>query len=151
MSQGRIVTLDTPFGIKKQFGVGYNLYLEPKDPNVSKEVLEDIKQRIEPILFDEAIIKGVEESQDSVLSKLIYILPFDQSANFSSLFEKIENQFSELYINVEMTTLEDAYVNIAKKEIEVHDQLANDDESVSEDKKRSTIINDDNENPDSQL
>eukprot|EP00351_Strombidinopsis_sp_SopsisLIS2011_P004029 CAMPEP_0116885186 /NCGR_PEP_ID=MMETSP0463-20121206/18451_1 /TAXON_ID=181622 /ORGANISM="Strombidinopsis sp, Strain SopsisLIS2011" /LENGTH=43 /DNA_ID= /DNA_START= /DNA_END= /DNA_ORIENTATION= len=43
MSQGKIVTLGTPFEIKKRFGVGYNLYLEPKDPSVAKETLEQIK------------------------------------------------------------------------------------------------------------
>lgn len=52
MSQGKVVTLDTPHGIKKQFGVGYNLYLEPKNPNTTKEMLEDIKRRLEPVLFD---------------------------------------------------------------------------------------------------
>lgn len=77
MSQGKIVTVDTPFGIKKRFGVGYNLYLEPKDPSITKETLENIKQRLEPLVFDENIIQNVAESQNSVLSKLIFVLPFD--------------------------------------------------------------------------
>lgn len=144
MSQGRVVTLDTPYGIKKQFGVGYNLYLEPKNPNVTKETLEDIKKRLEPILYDESIIQNVEESQDSVLSKLIFVLPFDQSANFSTLFAQIEKEFPELYINVEMTTLEDAYVNIAKAEIDAHDKLAKEEvaEADGDHPVRNSQIND---------
>lgn len=30
MSKGKLLALDTPFAIKKQFGVGYNLLIEPK-------------------------------------------------------------------------------------------------------------------------
>ena len=32
MSHGKLLALDTPFNIKKQFGVGYNLLIEPKGP-----------------------------------------------------------------------------------------------------------------------
>lgn len=39
----------------------------------------------------------------------------------------MENEFPELYINVEMTTLEDAYVNIAKAEIRAHDNRQDND------------------------
>ena len=28
MSHGKLLALDTPYNIKKQFGVGYNLYVE---------------------------------------------------------------------------------------------------------------------------
>ena len=35
MSHGKLLALDTSYNIKKQFGVGYNLYVEPKcDLNV---------------------------------------------------------------------------------------------------------------------
>ena len=35
MSHGKLLALDTSYNIKKQFGVGYNLYIEPKcDLNV---------------------------------------------------------------------------------------------------------------------
>ena len=30
MSHGRLIGLDTPDEIKRRFGVGYNVYLEPK-------------------------------------------------------------------------------------------------------------------------
>jgi hypothetical protein len=30
MSYGKLLALDTPFKIKRQFGVGYNLLIEPK-------------------------------------------------------------------------------------------------------------------------
>lgn len=30
MSHGKLLALDTSFNIKKQFGVGYNLFIEPK-------------------------------------------------------------------------------------------------------------------------
>ena len=35
MSHGSLLALDTALGIKKRFGVGYNLFMEPKD--ISRE------------------------------------------------------------------------------------------------------------------
>lgn len=32
MSHGKIIALDTPSNIKRRFGVGYNVFLEPVNP-----------------------------------------------------------------------------------------------------------------------
>lgn len=34
MSHGKLVVLDTPSRIKKMFGVGYNIFVEPKHSNL---------------------------------------------------------------------------------------------------------------------
>jgi len=55
-----------------------------------------------------------EESTDK---KLMYQIPFQEVAILQSLLGTLENQFSEtVYIDIEINTLEDAYINIAKKE-----------------------------------
>ena len=50
MSHGKLLALDTPFNIKKQFGVGYNLLLEPKTHFVDR--FQSIKGEIEDIIKD---------------------------------------------------------------------------------------------------
>jgi len=40
MSHGKLLALDTALGIKKSFGVGYNLFIEPKD--ISKEEFQGL-------------------------------------------------------------------------------------------------------------
>ncbi len=40
MSHGKLLALDTPLGIKKRYGVGYNLLIEPKDPSKLQEFID---------------------------------------------------------------------------------------------------------------
>ena len=37
MSHGKIIALDTPNNIKRRFGVGYNVFLEPINANLMKQ------------------------------------------------------------------------------------------------------------------
>ena len=76
MSKGKILALDTPFAIKKQFGVGYNLLIEPR-ATLSFNEFQNLKPDIDRIVSDESIIQGVIESQDSSDKKFMYIIPFD--------------------------------------------------------------------------
>lgn len=48
MSHGKLLTQDTPFNVKKQFGVGYNLIIEPKLEAQSQfpKIKEDIDDYI---------------------------------------------------------------------------------------------------------
>ena len=42
MSHGKLLTLDTAHGIKKEFGVGYNLFVEPSQ-NMSNEEFQGMR------------------------------------------------------------------------------------------------------------
>ena len=55
MSRGKLLALDTPFNIKKRFGVGYNLLIEPKGPEHVQEFLQ-IKPEIDRIVLDSVIV-----------------------------------------------------------------------------------------------
>ena len=46
MSHGKLLALDTPFNIKKQFGVGYNLLIEPKGQQHLNEFFNN-KERLD--------------------------------------------------------------------------------------------------------
>ena len=50
MTKGKLLALDTPYEIKKQFGFGYKILIEPK--NVSSGEFIMMKQNvIDPILL----------------------------------------------------------------------------------------------------
>ena len=77
MSHGKILALDTAFNIKKQFGVGYNLYIEP---NTTLERFAQIKADLDKLILEDSGIVGSEESSDSTSKKYLYLIPFDQQA-----------------------------------------------------------------------
>jgi ABC-type multidrug transport system ATPase subunit len=46
MSHGKVIALDTPNNIKRRFGVGYNLFLEPTNVNeMSPEQIRTLANR----------------------------------------------------------------------------------------------------------
>jgi len=61
--------------------------------------------------------KGIIENTESTSKKLIYQVPFSEVQHLTTLLQQLEQSFSSTtYIDVEINTLEDAYVNIAKEE-----------------------------------
>lgn len=56
----------------------------------------------------------------------MYQIPFQEVVVLKELLKILENEFSDtVYIDIEMNTLEDAYINIAKKEEELLEDLKN--------------------------
>lgn len=43
MTKGQLLALDTPYNIKKQFGVGYKLMIEPKIEKIDMNAFADMK------------------------------------------------------------------------------------------------------------
>ena len=53
MTKGQLLALDSPVNIKKQFGVGYKLLVEPKTSVISTEDFKQIKAaEIDPIISE---------------------------------------------------------------------------------------------------
>lgn len=75
MSHGKLLALDTPYNIKKQFGVGYNLYVEPK---CDLNRFAQLKPAIDQTILVESQMQGVAENSDSTNKKYIYQVPIDQ-------------------------------------------------------------------------
>jgi hypothetical protein len=44
MTRGQLLALDTPNNIKKQFGVGYKLMIEPKSEQIDSKKFIDMKK-----------------------------------------------------------------------------------------------------------
>jgi hypothetical protein len=74
------------------------------------------------LILQDSGIAGSEESSDSTSKKYLYLIPFDQQAKIPQLLLAIENNFKEVYVDIEMNSLEDAYVNIAKAEEKLHNE-----------------------------
>jgi len=88
--------------------VGYKLLIEPR---ISLEEFEATFIQIGEILSQKV------ENNDSSEKKLIYQIPFAEVEQMSSILEKLESICGEkAYIDVEMNSLEDAYLNIARAE-----------------------------------
>jgi len=43
MTKGQLLALDTPYNIKKQFGVGYKLMIEPKIDKIDMNSFGEMK------------------------------------------------------------------------------------------------------------
>jgi hypothetical protein len=84
--------LDRPDEIKKQFGVGYKLIIEPKSDQINPDAFAEAKLReIDPVLFSvESQNYGVKENNDSTSKKLIYQLPFKSVQYMSDLLNQLE-------------------------------------------------------------
>lgn len=74
MSHGKIRVLDTPENIKKNFGVGYNLMIEPKyNSGITAEQLTGIRQNIRQVITGgQFLSENASESIDSLDKKMIF-------------------------------------------------------------------------------
>jgi len=66
------------------------------------------------LLSPENIALGILENTDSSSKKLIYQVPFTEDRLLASLLHKLEHAIGgKAFIDIEVNSLEDAYVNIA--------------------------------------
>ena len=69
------------------------------------------------ILNGENQVESLQESPDSMVQKLIYQIAFKDADQISWVLENMEDKCSErTYIEVNISTFEEAYINIEKKE-----------------------------------
>lgn len=60
---------------------------------------------------------GISENSDSTSKKLIFQAPFHHVKEMTALIEQLEQTILEhAYVDVEINSLEDAYINIAREE-----------------------------------
>lgn len=77
----------------------------------------DIKKKEIDPFFEDYKKFEIFENAESTSKKLIYQVPFSRQAIMGEMLLKLEKQFSDrAYVDVEINSLEDAYINIAKEE-----------------------------------
>lgn len=77
------------------------------------------EQELNPFILSESNIANLEinENHESTNKKLIYQIPFSRVGNLPAFLKELEGRFLDrTYIDVEINSLEDAYINIAKEE-----------------------------------
>lgn len=76
MSHGKVIALGTPQDIKKRFGVGYNLYVEPRHSSgLEGAQLFDKLQAVERVFLNRDGYDGIIKSRDSTDKKFIFAVP----------------------------------------------------------------------------
>ena len=119
MTKGKLLALDKPSQIKNKFGDGYKISIEAKPDQISAEDFKALKTKeIDPLIqSDENRNLGIVENQDSTPKKLIYQVPLVEVQKLSTLLKQLEDAFlDQVFIDIELNTLEDAYINIAREE-----------------------------------
>ncbi|EAR84667.2 ABC transporter family protein (macronuclear) [Tetrahymena thermophila SB210] len=114
MAQGQLLALGTVEYITKQFGTGYYLKLtNSQDNQESKQHFIANKELYKQIVLQQIPQAKIDpQSQDNVIRVL---LPFETQDRYSYLFAQLEQQ-QNLMINLQMNSLEDAFVNIGMDE-----------------------------------
>lgn len=125
MSHGKVIALDSPIGIKRKYGVGYNLILEANQ--VHGPFSSDQVAMYNGFILRDAGIENTSFNQDSSnATKLVFMVPFENELKMSVLLRKLES-FPDIIVAIEITSLEDAYLKIVKAETPA---FAKDDEQI---------------------
>lgn len=118
MSHGKIIALGTPNTIKRKFGVGYNVFIEPRhDSALEGSELRERVQEVERVFLNREGFEGITKSRDSTDKKLIFLVPITYQATLSTLISEVERDFADMQSDIEMNSLEDAFIKIAEKDI----------------------------------
>ena len=118
MSHGKIIALGTPNTIKRKFGVGYNVFIEPRHDSVLEgSQLRERVQEVERVFLNREGFEGITKSRDSTDKKLIFLVPITYQATLSTLISEVERDFADMQSDIEMNSLEDAFIKIAEKDI----------------------------------
>lgn len=119
MSHGKIIALGTPLDIKRRFGVGYNLYVEPRSTaNLSPQQLTEKLTTIDRVFLNREGFDGIKKSKDSTDKNSLFLVPVTLIDRISELMREVEQDIPELQLDIELNSLEDAFIKIAEKDIE---------------------------------
>ena len=90
MTKGQLLALDSPSNIKKQFGVGYKLLIEPKTEYINSQDFIAMKQNEVDPLLDSYKQHEITENHESSSKKLIYQVPFNRVQVLGEILQKLE-------------------------------------------------------------
>ena len=116
MSAGRLQCAGSSHFLKEQYGVGYHLTVAKKSGCLANEVIQLVQHHVE----DAKVTSNVG-------AELTFQLPFGASRHFPGLFEQLEHDLDQLRVDsygVGVTTLEEVFLNVAKRGNKKQQQLA---------------------------
>ena len=91
MSHGKVIALGTPSNIKRRFGVGYNLYVEPRSSqDLSNNQITQALKAVDRIFLDKDGYDGITKSRDSTDKKSLFLVPISLVDRISNLMREVE-------------------------------------------------------------
>ena len=97
MSHGKVIALGSPGNIKRRFGVGYNLYVEPRSSqNLSNDQIRDSLATVERIFLNRDGYNGITKSRDSTDKKSLFLVPISLVDRISNLMREVERDVPEM-------------------------------------------------------
>ena len=95
LTKGQLLALDTPDNIKRQFGVGYKLLIEPKTDKISSSEFISLRSKHIDVIIEEFKQFDVNENHESSVKKLIFEIPFAKVHGISHLLEVLEAKIGD--------------------------------------------------------
>ena len=125
ISKGILRCVGSSLFLKQKFGVGYHLVID-----LNKEMLDNkqMDQNIKDIT--QVVLKEIDGSKFEAFigCELFYILPQNQSQNFSKLFSRLEDRINTekdiISYGISMTSLEEVFVKL-EDEVVAEEELKN--------------------------
>ena len=119
MSHGKVIALGTPDRIKREFGVGYNVFVEQRaTQNLRGAELSEKLRNVDRIFLNRRGFEGIVKSPDSSDKNSLFNVPVALVEKVSELIQEVERDVPEMQVDIEMNSLEDAFIKIAEKDIE---------------------------------
>jgi hypothetical protein len=84
---------------------------------MSQPEIEELAEKVrEAVISSDMGTESLRESKDSVNKKLIFLVPFSKVDKIGGLIAHFEEYFPHIQVDVEMNSLEDAYVKMVENE-----------------------------------
>ena len=115
MAKGKLLAVGTNEFIKRNFGVGYHLKLMKEVRQMGEETKFTDEEKNELVALVKSKIENCEINPQSSEDCLVMELPFSQQGKFTDLFYELEKE-NKISVNLEMNSLEDAFINIGMEE-----------------------------------
>ncbi|KRW99727.1 P-loop containing nucleoside triphosphate hydrolase [Pseudocohnilembus persalinus] len=129
LTSGQLLAVGDVNYIKKNFGVGYTLTLFPETQLKKQTKYFSNEQKVEITNLVQQHIPDCRINPQSNKNYLIFQIPYHSRDKFQDLFQVLEEK--NLVINLELNTLEDAFINIGmgdfkmiENNIEKQDKMA---------------------------
>lgn len=131
MSHGKVIALGKPMDIKKKFGVGYIVLVEPKaSHHLSPSQITARLKQVERVFLAREGFYGINKSIDCTNGKSLFNVPTNLADKIGQLMGEVETQFPDLQVDIELNSLEDAFIKIAEddfhKQIEEREDFCQD-------------------------
>ena len=85
---------------------------------MSNNQITQALKAVDRIFLDKDGYDGITKSRDSTDKKSLFLVPISLVDRISNLMREVEQNVPEMQVDIELNSLEDAFIKIAEKDIE---------------------------------